>query len=100
MKTKTKIFAAALVAGVVGMFAAAPAHADSLQVSFNVGDRGYYRPAPAPVVRPAVVREAVIYRPVYRPAPRVVYVQPRGWHHGHWNHDNHGRYAYGYGRGW
>jgi hypothetical protein len=101
MKTKIKLLTAALVAGAAAMFAAAPAQADTLHVALNLGNGGYY--APAPVVRQAHVRQAVVYRPVYRPAyrhsARVVYVQPRHWkHHGH--HGNHGRVAYGYGRGW
>lgn len=100
MKKMTKILAAVVVAGGAALAMAAPAHADSVQVSLNLGNGGYYHGAP--VVRPAVVRPAVVYRPVYRPAPRVVYVQPRPWHgHGHWKHSDHrGRMAYGYGRGW
>lgn len=103
MKNVKKILAAVLVAGAASLAFAAPAHADNVHVSLNLGNGGHYQPAP--VVRPVVVRKAVVYRPVYRPAPRVVYVQPRHWEHrGHWRGNPHDyrrvHVAYGYGRGW
>ncbi|MBI1308306.1 MAG: hypothetical protein GC129_00410 [Proteobacteria bacterium] len=100
MKTVTKIIAAAAVMVGASVALAAPANADSLHVSLNLGAPvAYVSPAPRPVVY-----QTVAYRVV--PAPthvvyrQVAYRGPRhDWRREAWeHHDNHGprRVAYGY----
>lgn len=99
MNKVTQLLAAVVMVAGASLAVAAPAHADSMQISLNLGEGRFYHPAP---VRQVVVKQPV----VYRPAPRIVYVEPR-WRHGHrWGHDRwerghpRGHIAYGYGRGW